>query len=208
MAVPGLFIDTTVLMRRHCKPDEVGSYEVVRLHEDDRVLADCRSIGRQAQLDRCIRRRLAGLQFHSLRHGGLSIANTWTIRGGERFLDEAMLAFELGANDACLRDMYVHHDQRGRGVFAQFVRALEAGPLAGIARLWSCVERDNVASIAAHRRAGFEAVGEVSAIALFDRLLLRRSRIPRELNCREFRSSRRLLWLDARARAFRLAHLA
>ncbi len=153
-------------------------------------------------------RREAGLRFFSLRRAGRSIANTWAIRGGERFLDEAMLVFEFGAADACLRDMYVEVGARGAGVFAQFVRALESGPLAGIERIWSCVEANNAASIAAHRRGGFATAGSVTAIALFDRLMLRRSRLPAGLNCRDFAASRRLLWMDARARAFRQAHLA
>lgn len=197
-------------MRRRCAAGTTtgDALEIVRIVDDAAVLADCRAIGRQAQAERCALRRRAGLHFFSLRRAGRSIANTWAIRGGERFLDEAMLVFELGANDACLRDMYVDDAERGKRVFGQFVRALEAGPLAGIERLWSCVEAGNAASLFAHRHCSFEAVGDVSTLAFFNRLMLRRWRIPAELHCREFAATRRVLWLDAPARAFRQAHLA
>lgn len=211
MPIPGLLVDTTRLMRRRCGTPvatQTPAGEVVEIDDLDALLADCASIGRQTSPERCRLRRRRGLRFFSFRHDGASVANTWLVRGGERFLDEAMLAFELGPDEACLRDMFVRPAARGRGAFASFVLALERGPLAGAASLWSCVEDGNAASIAAHRRAGFESHGKVGAMVLFGHLMLRRGAPPDELPCRAFEPGRRLLWIGARARAFREQHLA
>lgn len=209
MSVPGIFVDKTLLMRRsRGAPGPPCGCRVVEVDDVDGILSHGGAVGRDAEVAR-VRQRLGhGLRFFSLLEGETVVANTWAVRGGARFLDEAMLVLKLAPDAACLRDVYVRQADRGRGLFRQLVEGLEHGPLDGIRDLWSCVEAGNRASIAAHRRAKFAPAGEVSTVALFDRLMWRRSSLPDALECREYDATRHWLWLDERARGFRRSQMA
>jgi GNAT superfamily N-acetyltransferase len=209
MRIPSLRFDRTIVMRRPQLPDaDAGRFTVAELAGEEAIMADCAAVQRGTSLERVRQRSARGLRFFSLREQGRVVANTWLAAGGERFLDEAMLVFELAPDDACLRDVFVNPADRGRGLFARLVATLAAGPLHGRRALWSCVERSNAASIAAHRRAGFVPAGSVLAVDAFGVLLWRRARLPRDLHCREYARSRSLLWMDAGARRFRLDRMA
>jgi GNAT superfamily N-acetyltransferase len=209
VSVPGIFVDRTLLMRRSRRPAaSQGTYRVVELDDVEAILSHGHATGRDAGAERVQQRRRHGLRFFSLLEGDTVVASTWAVRGGARFLDEAMLVLKLAPDAACLRDVFVRQADRGRGIFRQLVESLEAGPLDGISDLWSCVEAGNRASIAAHRRAAFETAGEVSTVALFDRLMWRRPSLPDALECRDYDASRHWLWLDDRARGFRRSQLA
>jgi len=209
VSLPGIFVDKTLLMRR--LPHAAAPQPALRILEIDDVegiLSHGRAAGREAAPERVRQRRRHGLRFFSLIEQGTVVANTWAVRGSVRFLDEAMLMLRLAPDAACLRDVFVRPADRGRGLFRQLVEGLEHGPLAGIRELWSCVDASNPASIGAHRRAAFAIAGEISTVALFDRLMWRRPSLPDALECRDYEASRHWLWLDERARGFRRAQLA
>jgi hypothetical protein len=209
VSLPGIFVDKTLLMCRSRRaPAPHGPYRVVEVDDVDGILSHGHAVGRRADVERVGQRRGHGLRFFSLLEGETVVANTWAVRGGARFLDEAMLVFELSPDAACLRDVQVRHADRGRGLFRRLVEGLEHGPLQGIRHLWSCVEAGNRASIAAHRRAQFVPAGQVSTIALFDRLMWRRPTLPDAMECRDYDATRHWLWLDERARAFRRSQMA
>jgi GNAT superfamily N-acetyltransferase len=211
VSVPGIFVDKTLLMRR---PRRTGAaapqaaFRVVEVDDVEGILSHGHQAGRDSEAERVRQRRRHGLRFFSLLEHDTVVANTWAVRGGARFLDEAMLVLQLAPDAACLRDVFVRPADRGRGIFRQLVESLEHGPLDGISDLWSCVEAGNLASIAAHRRAAFAPAGEVSTVALFDRLMWRRPSLPDALECRDYDASRHWLWMDDRARAFRCSQLA
>jgi hypothetical protein len=209
VSVPGIFVDKTLLMRRpRSALAPQGACRIVEVDDVDGILAHGRAVGRDPEVAR-VRQRLGhGLRFFSLLEGETVVANSWAVRGGARFLDEAMLVFALAPDAACLRDVHVRPADRGRGLFRKLVEGLEHGPLEGIRDLWSCVDAANRASVAAHRRADFATAGEVSTVALFDRLMWRRPSLPDALECCDYDASRRWLWLGARARGFRRQQLA
>jgi GNAT superfamily N-acetyltransferase len=209
VSVPGIFVDKTLLMRRPRRDaTPAPALRVAEVDDVDGILAHGRAAGRDATPERVRQRLQHGLRFFSLIEHDTIVANTWALRGGARFLDEAMLVLRLGPDAACLRDVFVRPAERGRGLFRQLVEGLEHGPLSGICDLWSCVEAGNLASIAAHERAAFSIAGEVSTVALFDRLMWRRCSLPDALDCRDYAASRHWLWLGERARGFRRSQLA
>jgi GNAT superfamily N-acetyltransferase len=209
VSVPGIFVDKTLLMHRPRRPEAPqGTCRIVEVDDAGGILAHGRAVGRDVPVERVRQRLRHGLRCFSLLEGDRVVANTWAVRGGVRFLDEAMLVLELGPDAACLRDVQVRPADRGRGLFRQLVERLEQGPLDGIRDLWSCVEAGNRASVAAHRRAAFAIAGEVSTVALFDRLMWRRPSLPDALECRDYDASRHWLWLGAHARGFRRDQLA
>ncbi len=209
MTVQGVLLDRTLLLRRRCtSSDTVSHDQIVELSDVTEILADCSAAGRPAQAARAEQRLRRGLKFCSYRVHGAVVANAWVALGSERFLDEAMLVFGLGPDMACLRDVFVSPQSRGRRIFARLVEAISAGPCHGISLLWSCVEADNQASVKAHRNAGFHVAGRVVALTVADRLMWRRADLPAELECRDFEPERHWIWLGHRAREYRRAHLA
>jgi hypothetical protein len=209
MSVPGVLTDRTLLMKRPKGAAAARrSLALAELHAEEAILADCSAVWRETRRERVCQRRARGLRFFSLREAGRVVANTWVADGGERFLDEAMLVFELDPQEACLRDAFVNPADRGRGLFSDFITTLERGPLEHIGAMWSCVEHSNATSVAAHRRAGFTVAGDVLAVTLLGALMWRRAKLPAGLRCREYASRNAFVWLGARARQFRQNRLA
>mgnify|MGYP003387846709 CR=1 FL=1 len=151
-------------MRRLCGTTTVTGLAIIEVTDPKAILEHCTAAGRTSEPERVARRLGHGLRFCSLLENGQIVANTWLIRSGARFLDEAMLKFELHSDASCLRDLYVRPESRGQRIFARFIGMLESGPLVGKRELWSCVDADNRASRAAHSHAGFELPATVSSL--------------------------------------------
>lgn len=212
MRFPGFRHEHTLLMCRGASTARDPAFsaiaELAEPRGADEIMTDCLACGRSADAMRTEQRLRLGMRYFSLRRDGRVIAGTWAIRGGERFLDESMLAFDLDMQSASLRDVFVHPAHRGTGAFAELIDAVQSGPLRGIDGLWSFVDPRNAASIRAHERSGFGVRGWSWSWTAWDRVMWRGHRLPLELPCPEYRPDRRLLWLDADARHFRRTHLA
>ncbi len=203
----GITLDTTLMMRRRAQPSSIASPgELVAIESPEDIVADCAATGRASSLERARMRADHGMRYFCLREEGRSIAGAW-ITHTRRFLDEAMLLFELGPGDACMRDVFVAPGRRGERVFSRLVAALVGGPLQGGSALWSCVDARNAASVHAHQRCGFESLSRIRTLSAAG-WLLRSFEIPDGLACNAYAPARSALRLDAGARAFRAAHLA
>ncbi len=115
----GITLDTTLMMRRRAQPSSIASPgELVAIESPEDIVADCAATGRASSLERARMRADHGMRYFCLREEGRSIAGAW-ITHTRRFLDEAMLLFELGPGDACMRDVFVAPGRRGERVFSQ-----------------------------------------------------------------------------------------
>jgi GNAT superfamily N-acetyltransferase len=148
----------------------------VREHVDMAVGAArlYRAFGRRLPLARFDERRRHGLRLFELCEGDRTLAGTWVVPSGERFVDELALGFPVGPRDLWLRDIFVAPGARGRGVFASLLDAVVALEFPQTRTLWSLVTKDNRASLLAHRRYGHQSFAEYEVLHLFRRLLWRR----------------------------------
>ena len=132
------------------------------------------------------------MRFYEFRRDDRTLATTWVILRGERFVDEVGLGFPLHSRSPWVRDVFVDPKFRGQGLFAVLLDLVLAG-MPERELLWSDVERSNQPSLRAHASYGYRMVARYAVIHLLGKLLLR-VRWPDDLEtCSSHQPTRKLL---------------
>jgi len=97
----------------------------------------------------------------------------WLHPGGRRFIDEVGLLLQLPDGHACLRDVFVMPNFRGRHLFSKMLGELLGKQFQGIKVVWSVSHSTNKSSIRAHRRAGLMPVASIRHVHVANVLLYR-----------------------------------
>lgn len=160
-----------------------------------------RSFGRDMPEERLETRFRHGLRLFELRKGDRSVASTWAVPQGERFVDELGLGFPVRDGILWLRDIFVSPQARGQGLFASLLDAVVA-EFPGTRTLWSAVMSSNHASVRAHERYGHEPVGQYEVLHLLQLVLWRRRWPTGPCGGSSFAFERRVLFTGAEYRRF------
>jgi GNAT superfamily N-acetyltransferase len=183
---------------------ELVSHE--RFHSD--LVTLHRALGRAVTEARLQLRFARGLRFYALEEEGRTLATTWAVVEGERFVDEIALGFPVSNDVLWWRDIFVAAEARGRGVFSALLDAVLAKEFRGKREMWSAVYVRNHPSMRAHQKRGFAVVCEYDVLHLM-RVVTIRLRWPRTQPVGSaYQPERRLIWRGPRYRRFIADHLA
>src|SRR5258708_497423 len=149
-----------------------------------------------------------GHRFYELREAGRTLATTWAVARGERFVDEIGLGFVVTPEGGLMRDHFVEPQSRGHGLFAVLLDAVRGRFFTRAETLWSAVSTGNRASVKAHMRFGHEVVVRYDVVHILGRILLRLRWPERETGGSSFQIRRRALLTGPSYRRFIADHLA
>jgi hypothetical protein len=156
-----------VTRREYPSADDPGM--IVELDGLDAIADVYRRLGRVPVRECLERRRRKGLRFFEYRSEGGTIASTWVIEAGERFIDESLVGFRVPDRSIWIRDLYVRDDRRKQGVFGRLTDGLLARHFPAAEAVWSDTSRPPSAH--AHARNGFHRMFNIVSVSLFDRWL-------------------------------------
>lgn len=191
------------------RPAAAKGFELVSFERwNPDVLEIHRSLGRELPEARLRQRFTRGLRWYVLQSEGASLAATWAVAAGERFVDELALGFPVSDGAHWWRDIFVAPAARGRGVFTALLDGVLARDFPATREMWSMVYQDNRPSMRAHEKRGFVPVCEYDVLRILDRLALR-LRWPRTRALGSaYQPERRLVWTGAQYRRFIADRLA
>ena len=156
-----------------------------------------------------VERRFAhGLRYFELRRDAETIATTFIVSRGTRFIDELGLHFAVPENSIWLRDVFVSPRFRGHRVFEQLFDELLHAVFPGVTTIWSDTTSTNAASLRAHAKYGFREVGSLRALIFLRTLMWRFSPNGLASPCDGYQVQRRFLWLGSGFRDYCERHLA
>ena len=184
-----------------------GTIEEYRSYSP-RVLEHLQAQGRKVSEETVRRRFERGLCFFVLRRGDVTMATTWLVMRGERFVDELGLGLAIPAGAAWLRDVYVHPSYRGRGLFGALIDAAAARADPPVHVLFSAVGLLNKRSLRAHERYGFAPRARYRALAILGLLLFRQEWPVWPEGSHDPAPGRRLVWMGPAFRRFLMENLA
>ena len=167
-----------------------------------------RKMLRSIELVQVERRFAHGLRYFELQNHAETIATTFIVCRGTRFVDELGLHFAVPDNSIWLRDAFVSPQFRGHGVFEQLFDELLHTVFPGVTTMWSDTTSTNAASLRAHAKYGFREVGRLRALTLLRTLMWRGRRHGLASPCDGYQVQRRFLWLGSGFRAYCERHLA
>ena len=202
-------IDRFVLLLADRPPSRPTGYLVVERTGDVGVVVEtCRALSRSVRPARVERRFAQGLRYFELRDGAETIATTFIIWRGTRFVDELGLHFPVPEHSIWIRDIFVSPHVRGRGVFVQFFDALLGGVFPDVTTIWSDTESSNSPSLRAHGKYGFRVVGHLRALTVARMFLWRIAHPGQVRPCDGYQVQRRFLHAGSAFRAYCERHLA
>jgi RimJ/RimL family protein N-acetyltransferase len=203
-------VDRLVLLVAERPPSRPTAYHLVeRTGDVDAVVGTCRAMSRAALPPARFERRFAhGLRYFELRDGSETIATTFIIWRGTRFVDELGLHLPVPEHSIWIRDVFVSPTVRGRGVFEQFFDALLGRVFPDVTTIWSDTESSNAASLRAHAKYGFRVAGHLRALTVAGAFLWRREEPGRVSSCDGYRARQRFLRVGSEFKAYRARYLA
>ncbi|MGX5732448.1 N-acetyltransferase family protein [Pseudoxanthomonas beigongshangi] len=148
-----------------------------------------------------------GLRLFVIENAGKAVAWCWMALGTWRYIDELRWRIPLQAGQAWGRDAYVMPEARGQRLALVLMGGLHEA-LGYPVTYFSDVDARNYISLRAHASAGFTRVGNVRALELGGRLVVRGeppAGIPRP---DRLRVDSRWLWMNADESARHRAELA
>jgi RimJ/RimL family protein N-acetyltransferase len=175
---------------------------------DAEVEAVHRELGRGFSEERARRRFQRGLRFYAVRQAGATVATTWMVVEGERFVDEIGAGFPLPTGDVWIRDAFVAPRHRGRRVFSAALDCVLSRGFPAASAVWSDVGRQNTASLRAHAAYGFAPVGRFTVLQLAGTVAVRLRWPAGRLRFAAHEAGRRVLLTGASYRRFIREHLA
>ena len=196
-------IDRFVLLLAERPPSRPTGYLLVeRTGNVSAVVETCRAMSRPVRPARVERRYAHGLRYFDLRDGAETIATTFIIWRGTRFVDELGLHFPVPEHSIWIRDVFVSPQARGRGVFVQFLDTLLRDVFPDVTTIWSDTESSNAASLRAHGKYGFRVVGHLRALTLARVLLWRMAHPGQVPPCDGYRIQHRFLRVGSEFRSY------
>ena len=202
-------LDRFVLLVAERPPSHpTGCLLVERTGDVSAVVATCRAMSRPVRPARVERRFAQGLRYFELRDGVETVATTFIICRGTRFVDELGLHFPVPEHSIWIRDVFVSPQARGRGVFVQFFDALLRDVFPDVTTIWSDTESSNSPSLRAHGKYGFRVVGYLRALTVA-RVFLWRIAHPGQVRpCDGYQVQRRFLRVGSEFKSYRERYLA
>lgn len=203
-------VDTILLMRRDISPaPDHKEFALTVYDRYDPVLIDIyRAAGGEISEERARARFDHRLKYYQLTREGETVAWTWLIPPGLRFIDEAGYHFPVPDQATWIRDIFVAPRYRGRKMFSVLLDVLASRARAGDREIWSDTTARNRPSAKAHLGAGFRIVDSLKIIRL-NKLLLIRLRLPTRLQHRGgYQPDRRFVHTGITFRAYKKQHLA
>lgn len=203
-------VDTILVMRRDISPAaDHAEFALTVYDRYDPALIDIyRAAGGEISEERARSRFGHRLKYYQLTREGETVAWTWLIPPGLRFIDEAGYHFPVPDQATWIRDIFVAPRYRGRKMFSVLLDVLASRALVGDREIWSDTATRNRPSVKAHLGAGFRIVDSLKILRL-NQLLLIRLRLPVGLRHRGgYQPDRRFLLTGKAFRAYKKQHLA
>jgi len=113
------------------------------------------------------------LRYFAFFQGEQLLGSTWAAIGGGRYVDEMNWYLPIQPTEFWVRDVFILPSQRGRGLYASFLKLMAQHHVPGCTAVWSDVDWVNQASMRAHAKAGFSVHARLRALDLDGRLRLR-----------------------------------
>ena len=205
-----LFINTILLLKKNITPVPDHKEFTLTVYDryDPTIIDIYRSLGRDITEWRAKARFAHRLVFYQLTRGEHTVASTWLIHSGVRFIDEVGYHFQIPENSAWIRDIFVNPQYRGRKIFSALQDVLINRVLDNHRVVWSDTEARNHASLKAHANSGFSIVDSLTIIQL-NKLLLIRLRQPSRVQYVDgFKTQQKIIFTLKAYRKYKSLYLA
>lgn len=189
-------------------PDQPG-FELVEHAEYDRTVAETYRRRSDSLTEVHLKSRYSrGLRFYELEREKETLATTWIVPPGHRFIDEVGYHFPIDERALWIRDIYVVPHARGRRIFSIFLDVLLHRIFPGTRVLWSDAGSKDIASIRAHLYYGFEVIETITMLHLAGAFMFR-LKGPAQRRCLPgFKAKNRVLYTGRPYRKYKDDYLA
>ncbi len=204
-----VYEEIVILRKRISLPPDHPEFNLVAHKAHDPSTFDLyQRLGRGSSEAHLNARYAQGLRFYELKKKEKTMATTWIVLPGRRFIDEVGYHFPVDEKALWLRDIFVLPHARGQRIFSIFLDILLHRVFSGARVMWSDTESKNTASLKAHLHYGFDVTDTLRVLHLAETVMFRLKAPAQVEYLSGFKVNRRVLYTGSAYRKYKGEHIA